>query len=183
MNTKNKTAAWDIAIVGIMIAVIEVCKITLSFLPNIELTSFLLIMFTLHFGRKVLFAVPAFIAIEVLIFGFDIFWVTAYVYIWPLLCILTYFFRKNPTTVGMSVLSGVFGLFFGFLCSFPYIFLANGSTRAGIGFAISWWIAGIPFDIVHGIANFIIMFFLFTPVSKTLTFLTRKVSKRTLTFL
>ena len=54
----------DIALIGAMIAVIEVCKAVLSFMPNIELTTFWLIMFTLYFGRKVLAVVPAFILVE-----------------------------------------------------------------------------------------------------------------------
>ncbi|MBP3852427.1 MAG: hypothetical protein J6D36_07775 [Erysipelotrichaceae bacterium] len=28
----------------------------------------------------------------------------------------------------------------------------------------TWWIAGIPYDIAHGIANFLIMILLYKPV-------------------
>ena len=157
----------NITYVAIMIAVIEVCKITLAALPNIELTSFLIIMFTLYFGKKTFFAIPAFIIIEILIFGFDIFWVLAYCYIWPILFAVTFFFKKSKSAVTFSCISGMFGLFFGFLCSFPYIFISAGHN-ASIKYALSWWIAGIPFDIIHGISNFIIMYVLFIPVSKIL---------------
>ena len=92
---KQNSKIYDIALVGLMIAVIEVCKLTLAFLPNIELTSFLIIMFTLYLGKKTAFAIPAFIIIEILIFGFDIFWVLAYIYIWPLLFATTLVFRKS----------------------------------------------------------------------------------------
>ena len=44
----------DITLIGMMVAVIEVCKVALAWAPNIELTSFLLIMFTLFFGRKII---------------------------------------------------------------------------------------------------------------------------------
>ena len=166
---KQNSKVFDIALVGLMIAVIEVCKLTLAFLPNIELTSFLIIMFTLYFGKKTFFAIPAFIIIEILIFGFNIFWVLAYIYIWPLLFILTYLLRKSKNVITMSCLSGVFGLFFGFLCSFPYIFISAGHT-ASVKYALSWWIAGIPFDIIHGVSNFIIMLVLYKPISSSFSY-------------
>ncbi len=169
MNTYQvKSKAWDIATIGIMIAVIEVCKVTLSFLPNIELTAFLIIMFTLYFGRKTLFAIPAFIIIEILIYGFNIFWVTAYFYTWPLLFLLTLMMKRSDSLLSFALLSGFFGLAFGLLCSLPYIFIGSESIRVGIRYAIGWWIAGIPWDIIHGVSNFVIMLVLYKPVSRVL---------------
>ncbi len=165
----KKNKAYDIALVAIMTAIIVVCKFTLAFLPNIELTSFLIIMFTIHFGAKVFFAIPAFIMIEVLVYGFNIFWVTAYFYTWPILFLLSLFFRRKKDSYFMAALSGLFGLGFGFLCSFPYIFIGSGKgLHEGIKFALSWWIAGIPFDLIHGVSNFIICLVLFKPVSMVL---------------
>jgi energy-coupling factor transport system substrate-specific component len=34
----------------------------------------------------------------------------------------------------------------------------------GLKTAIAWWIAGIPWDIVHGVANFVIMIVLYKPM-------------------
>ena len=165
LKAANQNKIRNVATIGLMIAIIEVLKLTLAALPNIELTTFLIIMFTLYFGKKTFFAIPAFIIIEILIFGFNIFWVLAYFYIWPLLFIVTYLLRKNKNVISMSCLSGLFGLFFGFLSSFPYIFISAGHT-ASIKYALSWWIAGIPFDLIHGVSNFIIMLVLFKPVSR-----------------
>ena len=53
-NKKYKLTIRDIALIGMMVAVIEVCKAALNFLPNIELTTFWIIMFTLFFGWKIL---------------------------------------------------------------------------------------------------------------------------------
>ena len=167
--TGRASGARDIARAALMIAVIEAAKIALSHLPNIELTSFLLVVFTLYFGRRVLFTIPAFIIIEILIFGFDIMWVCAYIYVWPLLYLLTRIFRGSKSVITLSVISGFFGLFFGFLCSFPYLFITTGTNpTASLSSAIAWWIAGIPFDIIHGVSNFIIMLVLYIPVTKVL---------------
>ena len=53
-NTSMKTndMGWnvsvrDITLIGMMIAIIEVCKVTMMGIPNVELTSFWVIMFTL----------------------------------------------------------------------------------------------------------------------------------------
>lgn len=168
MTVNNK--AKDIAEVGLMIAMLEAAKLALGSLPNIELVSFLIIIFTLYFGKKTFFAIPAFIIIEVMIFGFNPLWVVAYCYVWPLLCLVTLLFKERPkSSFAPALLSGFFGLFFGFLCSFPYLFITTGTNpTASLASAITWWIAGIPFDVIHGVSNFIIMLVLYVPVSRVL---------------
>lgn len=166
---KKTLSARDISRAALMIAVIEAAKLAMANLPNIELTSFLLIVFTLYFGSTTLFAIPAFIITEILIFGFEIMWVCAYIYVWPLLYLIVRIFGKSKSVITLSVISGFFGLFFGFLCSFPYLFITTGTNpTASLSSAIAWWIAGIPFDLIHGISNFIIMLILYIPMTKVL---------------
>ena len=159
----------DLAEMAMMLAIIEVCKVALSFLPNIELTSFWIIIFTLCFGWKVLFVVPAFILVEGMMYGFGLWWLM-YLYAWPILAILTRVFRRQDHVIFWSVLSSLFGLSFGFLCSFPYFFIgaSSGGIRSGLIGMFTWWVAGIPWDIVHGIGNFVLMFVLYKPVSKVI---------------
>ncbi len=166
---KNYSKARDIARVGLMIAVIEAAKLALAQVPNVELVSFFIIMFALYFGTKIFFVIPAFIIIEILIFGFDPMWVIAYCYIWPILAVLSLLLRKSKSALTFALLSGFFGLLFGFLCSFPYLFVTTATNpTAGLSSAITWWIAGIPYDILHGVSNFIIMFVLYKPLSSVL---------------
>ena len=109
MEDKFRFSAKDIALIGAMIAVIEVCKAVLSFMPNVELTTFWLIMFTLYFGRKVIAVVPAFILVEGIIYGMNTWWIM-YLYIWPLLVLLTWLFRKEDSALFWAIFSGIFGL-------------------------------------------------------------------------
>lgn len=177
MNTKSRKgssfqlAIKDIAVIGLMVATIEAAKAAMAFLPNIELTSFLLILYTLVFGVKTLLAVPVFILIEGAVYGFGIWWVM-YLYAWPLLVLVTLFFRKKDSVWFFSILSGVFGLLFGALCAIPYFFIgaADGNLQSGITMAVTWWIAGIPWDITHCVANFALMLVLYRPVRKVLTY-------------
>ena len=52
MENSLKLTAKDITLVGLMVAIIEVCKVLMKDLPNIELTTFWIIMFTLYFGKS-----------------------------------------------------------------------------------------------------------------------------------
>lgn len=166
---KLKLTVKDIAIIGLMIAIIEVCKMALSFLPNIETTTFWVIMFTLFFGWKVVFVIAGFILIEMNMYGPQL-WVIMYIYIWPLLGVVAYIFRKHDNTFGWALVSGFFGLFFGALCAIPYfiIGLRDGGVMAGLRTAATWWAAGIPWDLVHCVGNFVIMLVLYRPVIKVI---------------
>ena len=89
----NKMKTKDIALIGVMVAVIEVCKVVLAGIPNIELTSFWIIMFTLYFGKNTLFVIPVFILLEGAMYGINLWWIM-YLYAWPLLALMTHLFRK-----------------------------------------------------------------------------------------
>ena len=118
MNKKsvqnNKLTIKDIAVMGVMVATMTAFKYAMSFIPNVEPVSLLIILYTLFLGPKVIYAIVVFILVEGLIYGFGTWWVS-YLYIWPLLSLLTHLFRKHTSPVFFSVLSGIFGLFFGAL--------------------------------------------------------------------
>lgn len=121
---KSIITAKDVAVIGVMTATIEAVKIFLSFLPNVELVTLLIILYTLFLGKKTFAAVFAFVGVECLVWGMGI-WTLMYLYIWPLLVLLTLFLRKQKSVWVFSTLSGLFGLFFGALCSIPYFFIGG----------------------------------------------------------
>lgn len=161
MKSNTKITVKDIAITGMMIATIEVAKNALAFIPNVELVSLLVILFTLYFGKKILFVIPAFILLEGCIYGFGLWWIM-YLYVWPLLALITYIMRKQDSVWVWAIMSGSFGLAFGALCSIPYIVLSGPKA------AFAWWVSGIPFDILHCVSNFVLCLVLFKPLSKVM---------------
>lgn len=162
MNENNITlkaglTIKDIALIGVMTATLEAGKYALSFIPNIEIVSLLIILYTIFFEKKVIYAIFCFIVLDGCIYGFGLWWIM-YLYAWPLLSLLTSWLRKSGSAMTYSILSGMFGLCFGALCVLPYLFIG------GIKTAFTWWIAGIPYDIIHCIGNFILCIVLFNPL-------------------
>ncbi|MCD7738630.1 MAG: hypothetical protein LUH58_06275 [Lachnospiraceae bacterium] len=157
MGNGSGISVKDIALIGIMIATIEVVKDALAFLPNVELVTLLIVLYTLFFGKRILFAIPVFVLLQGLLHGFGLWWIM-YLYVWPLLAVLTFLFRKQTSLLFWSAFCGLFGLFFGALCSLPYLILSGPAA------ALAWWVAGIPFDLIHCISNAVLCFVLFKPL-------------------
>lgn len=162
---RGAISVLDIALIGMMIAILEVSKRALDFIPNVELVTFWIIMFTLFLGGKATYGVLGFVLIEGLVFGFHIWWIM-YLYLWPALVLVTLFFRKNQSVLLWSVIAGIFGLLFGAAGALPYVVIGtlDGGLKNGFYTAFSWWIAGIPWDLVHGVANFAVMLVLYKPI-------------------
>lgn len=157
----------DIALIGVMTATLEVGKLALIYLPNIEIVSLFIILYTLFFGRRSIYAIAAFILLEGCLYGFGIWWIM-YLYAWPLLSFFAWCLRKHATPLPQAILSGIFGLFFGALCAIPYLFIGGWSM------AFAWWVAGIPYDILHCIGNFVLCLLLFKPLSHVLSKISRQ---------
>lgn len=142
-------------------AILFVLQIALLHLPNIEVVSILVIVYTLALGKRVLNILAAFTLLEGLFHGFGIWWMS-YLYIWPILAGCTACLKKlGAPDWAYGILSCLFGFAFGFLCSIPYL-------AGGPGALFAWWISGIPFDVVHGVSNLIIGLTLFCPLRRIL---------------
>lgn len=165
----------DIVIIGMLSSLLIAVQVALAFLPNIELVSLLIILFTLLYKRKTLFIILVFVLLEGLIYGFGLWWLN-YIYIWFVLYFITRVFKKEQSPFLWAIISGIFGLTFGAICSVLYLIMGwfNGSLITGFQSAIAYWITGIPFDIAHGISNFIIALFLFKPLYYVLNILVEK---------
>ncbi len=163
--SSKRITAKDITMIGMMVAVIEVCKVVLMSIPNVELTTFWIIMFSIFFGNQIFLVIPVFILLEGTLFGFGLWWVM-YLYVWPLLAIISRLLRRMDSVWAWSILAGAFGLLYGFFCSFPYFVMGavDGGFAAGLRAGFTWFIAGIPFDLIHGAGNFVIMLILYRPV-------------------
>lgn len=151
----------SLCLMALMGVLLVVSKEALAFLPNFEVVSLFIVLFTQSFGILALGAVAVFLALEGLLYGFGIWWVM-YLYVWPLLFLLAWLFRWMRHAWQWAVLSGLFGLSFGALCSLVYL------PAGGVPMVLGWIASGFPFDISHCIGNFLLMIVLYWPLWKAL---------------
>ncbi|MCD7733809.1 MAG: hypothetical protein LUG47_08780 [Clostridiales bacterium] len=159
--------ARDVTTLGMATALVFALQIAMSGLANVEPVTLLILLYTLHFRKKALFVIYAFALLEGIWYGFHIWWVM-YLYVWTVLWLVVTLLSRRGRRHGAlfwAVVAGLYGLAFGFLCSFPYVALG------GVKMAWSWWLAGLPFDAVHGGANFVLTLVLFTPLDRVMTML------------
>jgi hypothetical protein len=141
-------------------SIIFVGKFALVHLPNIEVVTFLLIVFTLVFKLKeVLLISTVYTIVELLIWG-----VSEQLYIWTVIVLITALFRNvfKENFLLWSILSGFFGITFGLMCALP-IYLLTDKT---VTIAYLW--ANIPYDVIHMVSNYMIMLLLGEIVYKKL---------------
>lgn len=153
----KKISIKDIVIIAMMSTILFTVQIVIAVLPNIELVSLLVIIYTLVFRWRTLLIIYIFAVLQGLVYGFGPWWIM-YLYIWTILFLIVTLLRNNTSVIIWAFVSGIYGLMFGALCSLVYFFLGGLKT------VIAFWIAGLQFDIIHGIANFIICLVLFKPL-------------------
>lgn len=160
MGKNSRLTPKELVVLAVCTAILFVSQIALSFLPNIELVTLLILLYTRWFQKKALFIIYAFVLLEGVFYGFH-FWWFGYLYIWALLWIIASVLDKKPREIWVwAAAGGAFGLLFGFFFSLIYLLVG------GVPTAVAWWIAGIPFDVLHGIGNFILIRVLFYPLDR-----------------
>lgn len=157
----TKLTLRDVALFGILGALTFGAKVVMSFLPNIEPVSLMVMVYTVVFGRKALYPIYIYVALEILFYGIQL-WNINYLYVWLILALASWQMKKAEQPLAWALLGAVFGLFFGALCAPVYLF------TGGPAVALSWWIAGIPYDLLHCAGNFVMVLLLFDPLRKLL---------------
>lgn len=142
-------------------------KYAMAVLPNIEPVSLCVMLYAAVFGKKAVWPIGIYVAMEFLFYGLGL-WNLNYLYIWGILGLGAYLLREMQEPLGWAILSGTFGLLFGALCGIVDVFVG------GLGYAVSKWISGIPFDLLHCGGNFAIALLLFAPLRRLLERLYRE---------
>lgn len=166
MTQKGKTTIRDIALIAVWAALTFAVKLVLAPIANVELVSLLLTVFTVVMGleRGVCAALvfTTLTVFECTYYGAGD-WIVLYYINWPLLTLMTkVFLRKTSGEIRAAVLLGLFGLLFDVPSAGIKLVLF------GPAYAAAYFISGIPFDVVHGAANFITALFLYRPLVQQL---------------
>ena len=146
----------SLVILAMLTAILFAGQVCRAVFPNIEIVTLLVILYTQVYRKRVFFIIYAFALLEGVFYGFGIWWFN-YLYIWSILALIVMFVRSESPVV-WSIISGAYGLAFGFLCSLPYF------MSGGLGGGMAYWVSGMYFDVVHCVANVIICLALYKPL-------------------
>ena len=144
-------------LLALISAMMFATQVALAALPNIHLVGVFVILAAMLFGWKSLFSIYIFVLLEGLVYGFSM-WFVNYLYVWAVLAVVSVLCRNNRSPLFWAVVAGIFGLLFGALCAIPYYFIG------GWNMAFSYWIGGIPFDLIHCVSNAVLTFALLMPL-------------------
>ena len=155
----TKLTVRQIALYAMLAALTFAAKWAMSFLPNIEPVTLMVLIFGAVFGWKAVFPVYTYVAAEILFYGLGE-WNLFYLYIWLIPIGLGMLLRRSEQPLVWAMAAGFFGLAFGALCT-PVHLLFGGPA-----YALAWWIDGIFYDLLHCAGNFVMALLLFVPLRK-----------------
>lgn len=169
--TKSRFSIYELVLLPILGVLMFVSKLVMEFLPNIHLLGMFIMVFTLVYRTKAL--VPIYVYVFLLWFmgGFAPWW-WANLYTWTILWAVTMLLpRQMPRRLAAVVYPAVcalHGFAYGALCA-PVQAVLFGLGWRG---TLSWIVAGLPFDAIHGIGN-LLTGLLIVPFAALLTRLNR----------
>lgn len=144
----------EIAVFGMLGGLMYASKLIMEMLPNVHLIGVFTVAITVVYRRKALYPIYTFIFLVGLFNGFSTWWLP-YLYIWlPLWGAAMLLPREMPKAIApiaYSLICSAHGFLFGTLYA-PAQALLFGLNFEG---TIAWIAAGLPFDIIHGVSNFV----------------------------
>ncbi len=174
-NTNRKrtvlTASY-VTQVAVMAGMLSALKFALSFLPNVEVITLLIAVFSSVWGLW--YSLPAtliFCLVEMAIYGIGN-WLLLYFVYWPLIAVIFHFaLRKKSalkTLVIATILGVVFSMVFGVLsaCTETLLVIGNVATDKLSAYFVSFYIKGLWFDLVHTLSVGVSMVALYLPLVK-----------------
>ena len=148
MNVKTK----EIAVFGMLGAVMFASKMLMEILPNIHLLGTFIVAITVVYRKKALYPIYIYVLLNGIFAGFATWWIP-YLYVWTVLWAAIMLLPKNmPAKIApivYAVVCSLHGFCFGVLYA-PAQALMFGLDFKGM---LAWIAAGFPFDVIHGISN------------------------------
>ncbi len=148
-----KPSTKEITVFAMLGAVMYASKILMELAPNIHLLGVFTVAFTVVYRQKALYPIYIYVLLNGLFSGFASWWVP-YLYIWTVLWGMVMLLPKNlPKKIRPLVYMAVcasHGFLFGTLYA-PAQAILFGMSFQGM---VSWIIAGLPWDLMHGVSNF-----------------------------
>ena len=153
-HSYKKLKIREITVFAMLSAVMFASKVAMEGIPNVHLLGTFVVAFTLTYRAKALFPIYGYVFVNGIWEGFSPFGWLPELYLWLILWGAVMLLPKKMPKVLAPIIymlvSCLHGLFFGVLYSPVYaLFSGIGWDRVWL-----WVLAGLPFDLLHGIGNF-----------------------------
>ena len=149
-----KLKVREVAVFGVLGGLLFASKLAMEILPNIHLIGVFTVVITVVYRWKALYPLYIFVVMLGLYYGFNMWWIP-YLYIWTVLWLAVMLLPKNmPKKVAPWVYAAVCSLH-GFL--YGTLYAPAQALMFGYNFekTLAWIAMGLPFDIIHGVSNFV----------------------------
>ena len=158
-----KLTIREIAVFSMLGALMFASKKAMEFLPNVHLIGVLIVAATVVYRTRALYPLYVYVLLDGMVAGFGTWW-TPYLYIWTVLWGVTMLLpRRMPKWVAPFVYAavcGLHGLLFGVLYAPAQALFFGLSFKA----TVTWVVAGLPFDAIHAVSNFVCGLLLIVPM-------------------
>lgn len=168
-----KLTLKEAVIFGMLGAVMYASKLLTELLPNIHLIGVFIVAITVVYRKKALYPIYVFIFLTGLLNGFNMWWIP-YLYIWAVLWGAVMLLPKKLPPKAAPVIYAIVCSLHGFL--YGTIYAPAQALMFGLDFKgmVAWIVAGLPYDAIHGVSNFIGGLILIVPLTSIL-----KIAERT----
>ena len=150
-------------IFGMLGAVMYASKLIMEVLPNIHLIGVFIVAITVVYRKKALYPIYIFIFLTGLLNGFNMWWIP-YLYIWTVLWGATMLLPKKLPPKAAPIIYAIICSLHGFL--YGVIYAPAQALMFGLDFKgmLTWIATGLPYDLIHGVSNFISGLILIVPI-------------------
>lgn len=170
-----KLTIREIAIFGMLGSIMYASKFIMELLPNVHLLGVFTVAFTAVYRKKALYPIYTYIILNGIFCGFATWWIP-YLYVWTVLwgavMLLPSDMPKKIRPFAYMAVCAAHGFLFGTLYA-PAQALLFGLNFQGM---IAWITAGLPWDFLHGISNFLCGI-LITPIISVLKLAEKNMEK------
>ena len=152
----------DITLCAICTSILVVQEQILAFLPNIQLTLFLMVVFSRKLGLiRTIVIITCYTLIDGLIGGpFNIIYITFMLIGWLIIPILLCtVFKKVQSPLYLALLGVMFAFTYSWINIIPNLILTSATI-------ISYLIADYPFELLLAASSFLSILWLYTPIER-----------------
>lgn len=149
-----KLTVRETAVFGMLGALMYASKVLMEVAPNVHLLGVFTIAITVVYRKKALYPIYTYILLNGLFSGFATWWIP-YLYLWLVLWGVTMLLPQNMPKKVKPIVYMIVNAGHGFL--YGTLYAPAQAILFGLNFekTIAWIVAGLPWDFVHGVSNFI----------------------------